>query len=92
MSQKVYKEYIETIVTRHKKSTAIFAWELANEPRCHGCPTTTIYNWATEISEYIKSLDSDHMVALGDEGWLSPADGDGVGHMPIVHLRALTSR
>jgi mannan endo-1,4-beta-mannosidase len=44
MSQQVYREYIKTIVTRYKKSTAIFAWELANEPRCHGCPTTTIYD------------------------------------------------
>jgi mannan endo-1,4-beta-mannosidase len=79
MSQKVYKDYIKTLVTRYKKSTAIFAWELANEPRCHGCPTSIIYNWASEISEYIKSLDSDHMVTLGDEGWQSPADGYGDG-------------
>jgi mannan endo-1,4-beta-mannosidase len=79
MSQQVYKEYIKTLVTRYKKSTAIFAWGLANEPRCRGCPTSTIYNWATETSEYIKSLDSDHMVTLGDEGWLAPSDGYGDG-------------
>lgn len=38
-----------------------------------------IYNWATSISKYIKSLDSKHMVTLGDEGWFAPADkiGDG---------------
>lgn len=48
-SQKVYKDYIKLLVNRYKCSPAIFAWELANEPRCHGCPTSTIYNWATEV-------------------------------------------
>lgn len=72
-AQKAYKNYIKTLVTRYKKSPAIFAWELGNEPRCKTCPTSTITKWATEISEYIKSLDPNHMVTLGDEGWLSPA-------------------
>lgn len=78
-SQKVYKDYIKLLVNRYKCSSAIFAWELANEPRCHGCPTSTIYNWAKEISEYIKKLDSKHMVTLGDEGWFAPADNIGDG-------------
>lgn len=78
-SQQVYKDYIELLVNRYKCSSAIFAWELANEPRCHGCPTSTIYDWATEISAYIKQIDPDHMVTLGDEGWFAtPNDiGDG---------------
>ncbi|MCJ1310276.1 hypothetical protein MMC25_003938 [Agyrium rufum] len=78
-SQAAYKRYIKFIVNRYKNSPAIFAWELCNEPRCHGCPTSTIYNWASDTSKYIKSLDSTHMVTLGDEGWLAPADkiGDG---------------
>jgi mannan endo-1,4-beta-mannosidase len=78
-AQKAYRAYIKTLVTRYRKSTAIFAWELANEPRCHGCPTSVIYDWATSISKYIKSLDPVHMVTLGDEGWLAPADGYGDG-------------
>ncbi|KYG40721.1 glycoside hydrolase family 5 protein [Acidomyces richmondensis BFW] len=78
-SQKVYKDYIKLLVNRYKCSPAIFAWELANEPRCQGCDTSVIYNWATEVSQYIKSLDPRHMVALGDEGWFAPADGIGDG-------------
>lgn len=78
-SQKVYRNYIEVIVTRYKKSSAIFAWELANEPRCHGCDTSVITKWATNVSKYIKSLDSGHMVTLGDEGWFAPADNIGDG-------------
>jgi mannan endo-1,4-beta-mannosidase len=78
-SQATYKSYIKTIVSRYKKSTAIFAWELGNEPRCKGCDSSVITKWATEISTYIKSLDPGHMVTLGDEGWLTPADGYGDG-------------
>ncbi|KAL4778395.1 glycoside hydrolase superfamily [Aspergillus varians] len=76
-SQKVYREYIKFIVNRYKHSNAIFAWELGNEPRCKGCDPEVIYNWAKETSEYIKGLDSGHMVTLGDEGWLCPPEGDG---------------
>jgi mannan endo-1,4-beta-mannosidase len=63
-------------VSRYKTSEAIFAWELGNEPRCQGCATSVITNWAKGVSAYIKSLDSRHMVTLGDEGWLN-GGGDG---------------
>lgn len=76
-SQTASKNYIKFIVERYKKSSAIFAWELCNEPRCRGCPPSTIYNWASDISAYIKSLDPRHMVTLGDEGWFYPPEGDG---------------
>lgn len=76
--QSAYKNYVKFIVSRYKASPAIFSWELANEPRCSTCPTSVITNWATSISAYIKSLDSNHMVALGDEGWFDTAGiGDG---------------
>ncbi|EGX54367.1 hypothetical protein AOL_s00004g16 [Orbilia oligospora ATCC 24927] len=71
-----YKQYINALVSRYRNSKAIFAWELANEPRCNGCPTSTITNWATSISQYIKSLDSNHLITLGDEGWFN-GGGDG---------------
>ena len=76
-SQAAYKAWIKLIVNRYKSSSAIFSWELCNEPRCSGCSTSVITNWATSISAYIKSLDPNHMVALGDEGWLTPPLGDG---------------
>lgn len=69
-----YKNYISTVVNRYKNSTAIYAWELGNEPRCEGCEASVITKWATTISEYVKSLDPDHMVALGDEGFFNKPD------------------
>jgi mannan endo-1,4-beta-mannosidase len=36
-SQTQYQKYIEAVVSRYSNSTAVLAWELANEPRCSGC-------------------------------------------------------
>lgn len=56
------------------------AWELGNEPRCgadgvrnlprspDSCNPEVIGNWIDEISTYIKSLDSNHLVTWGGEG------------------------
>jgi len=68
-AQAQYQKYIAAVVSRYKTSTAIFAWELANEARCTGCATSVITNWATTTSAYIKSLDSNHMVTTGIEGF-----------------------
>lgn len=86
-----YKTYINFFVNRYKDSAAIFAWELMNEPRCTGdgahstasssCNTEMITSWVSEISAYIKSLDANHMVTLGDEGWFTPAQGYGDSYL-----------
>lgn len=68
-AQTQYRAYINEVVKRYANSTSIFAWELANEARCKGCATDVIYNWASETSAYIKGLDPNHMVTLGDEGF-----------------------
>ncbi|KOS18333.1 Mannan endo-1 [Escovopsis weberi] len=73
-AQAQYKKYVAAVVGRYRDSDAIFAWELANEPRCNGCSTNVIYNWAVETSAYIKGLDGNHLVTMGDEG-LGLAEG-----------------
>jgi mannan endo-1,4-beta-mannosidase len=68
----------------YKEEPAIFSWELANEPRAisgkgfdrrDGWTTSTLTDWVTEMSAYIKSLDPNHLVSVGDEGFLN-SDGD----------------
>ncbi|KAI8628845.1 glycoside hydrolase superfamily [Xylariaceae sp. FL1651] len=76
-AQAQYKAYIKAVVSRYASSSAVFAWELANEPRCNGCATSVLTKWATDTSAYIKSLDSKHMVTLGDEGFGLATDSDG---------------
>lgn len=75
-AQAQYRKYIEAVVSRYRDSDAIFAWELANEPRCSGCDTDVIYQWAASVSRYVKELDPNHMVSLGDEGMGLSADDD----------------
>ncbi|KAK9857543.1 Cellulose-binding domain [Penicillium brevicompactum] len=76
-AQTAYQAYIKAVVSRYKDSPAVFAWELANEPRCNGCDTSVLYNWIKTTSAYIKSLDSKHMVAIGDEGFGLSVGSDG---------------
>jgi mannan endo-1,4-beta-mannosidase len=71
-AQDQYRKYIAAVVSRYVNSTAIFAWELANESRCSGCNTDVIYNWAKSASAYVRSLDPNHMITLGDEGFGLP--------------------
>ncbi|KAG8953484.1 hypothetical protein FRC04_002326 [Tulasnella sp. 424] len=80
-----YKNYVNTFVTRYKNEPGILAWELANEPRCVGstgttsgsCTKATITSWITTMSAYIKSIDTNHLVAIGDEGFgLSGGDSN----------------
>ncbi|KAI0769787.1 mannanase [Trametes elegans] len=74
-----FKSYIKTFVGRYVDEPTILGWELANEPRCRGstgtstgtCTTQTITKWVGEISAYIKSIDSNHLVAIGDEGFFN---------------------
>ena len=75
-----YKDYIKTLLNhenvytgvKYKDDPTIFSWELANEPRCEsdaGCENNTVVKWATEMSAYVKSIDDNHMLAVGDEGF-----------------------
>lgn len=74
--QTMYQTYIKAVISRYRNSNAVFAWELANEPRCNSCPTSTLTNWIRKTSDYIQSLDSDHMITIGDEGFgLEGGDG-----------------
>lgn len=91
--RQAYKDWIYHITNRinsidgvaYKDDPAIFAWEIANEPRTinyenmdapNGWNTDTITAWADEMSSYVKSQDSNHMVAVGDEGFLNGGRND----------------
>lgn len=63
---------------QYKNDPTIMTWELGNEPRCKSagvypqsdaCTTQTITDWADEMSTYIKTIDQNHLVSVGDEGF-----------------------
>lgn len=56
----------------YREDPTIFAWELANEPRgTTGTSSRVLTRWAHEMSSYLKSIDGNHLVAVGDEGFLA---------------------
>jgi len=94
-TKQLYKNYITHMINRvntltgvpYKEDPTILAWELANEPRCEpsdGCPSdNAVYEWAVEMSAHIKKLDPNHLVALGDEGFLNEPKNDDDDHDPF---------
>ncbi len=71
---------------RYADDPTIMTWELGNEPRCKGsgvypqssdCTPATLTAWADEMSRHIKSIDRNHLVSVGDEGFF--CDGPDAG-------------
>jgi len=71
-----FKNYISAVIGRYADNATVFGWELANDPRCSStlpasptCNPHTITNWVNEISGFIKTLDSKHLITAGDGGF-----------------------
>ncbi|KAL2458068.1 Mannan endo-beta-1 [Forsythia ovata] len=78
-----YKNHIKTVLTRHngitgiayKDDPTIMAWELMNEPRCTtDASGRTIQAWISEMASYLKSIDSNHLLEAGLEGFYGQSD------------------
>jgi endo-1,4-beta-mannosidase len=56
----------------YRDDPTILSWNLINEPRCDaiGC-NTDILNWIEEMAPYLKSVDSNHLVTVGEHSQLS---------------------
>jgi len=77
----------------YRDDPTIFAWELGNEPRgTTGTPSSVLSRWASEMSSYLKSIDNNHLVAVGDEGFLAGESDHWTYHADNgVDHRALTA-
>lgn len=88
--------------TAYRDDPTIFAWELGNEPRCTNsgafdhaadCQPAMVTHWADDVSAYIHSLDSNHLVSVGDEGFFAGGDSagydgsEGVDHAALLALK-----
>jgi endo-1,4-beta-mannosidase len=77
-AQKIYKAYISFVLNyknpysnkQFKDETSILAWELMNEPRIYDLSRQyQLVNWADETARYIKSIDPNHIISPGIEGF-----------------------
>ncbi len=83
-----YKKLVTHILTRknsltgvaYKDDPTIFAWDLMNEPEFKTVELGT--RWLTEMSAHVKSIDGNHLLSSGSEGFY----GGGAGSDPDEHL------
>ncbi|KAL4437017.1 hypothetical protein ABPG75_004156 [Micractinium tetrahymenae] len=76
------KDYFSAIVNRRNSITGvlyrddptIFSWDLLNEPRCKYCGTQAVDSWYGDMSAHLKSIDPNHMVTTGAEGFFAEGD------------------
>ncbi|GER39397.1 mannan endo-1 4-beta-mannosidase 4 [Striga asiatica] len=73
-----YKNHVKAVLTRvnsitgvaYKDEPTILGWELMNEPRCQSdLSGKAIQDWAAEMSAHVKSIDNNHLVEIGMEGF-----------------------
>ncbi|EOA37430.1 hypothetical protein CARUB_v10011405mg [Capsella rubella] len=73
-----YKNHVKAVLTRkntitgrmYKDDPTIFSWELINEPRCDDSTDSTILqSWVKEMASFVKSIDSNHLLEIGLEGF-----------------------
>ncbi|KAK4480085.1 hypothetical protein RD792_013142 [Penstemon davidsonii] len=57
----------------YKDDPTIFAWELINEPRCSDLSGMAFQGWVAEMSIFLKSIDRNHLLEIGLEGYYGPS-------------------
>ncbi|KAK9842996.1 hypothetical protein WJX74_005452 [Apatococcus lobatus] len=77
--QDIFATFLMTLAGRmntitgiaYRDDPVIMAWMLANEPRCQGDYSGSILqNWIASSSEFLRSVDPNHMITAGLEGFL----------------------
>ncbi|KAM7264961.1 hypothetical protein ACFE04_002644 [Oxalis oulophora] len=85
VAKSYYKNHISTVLNRYntitkvhyKDDPTIMAWELMNEPRCTSDPSgRTIQAWITEMASHVKSIDRNHLLEAGLEGFYGASTPD----------------
>ncbi len=75
----MYYDYIKNIVSRtnsitgraYKDEPAIMSWQLCNEPRAFSKENKELFaEWIAKAAALIKSIDSNHLVSTGSEGYI----------------------
>jgi len=89
-------KWVRLVVTRTNTETGvaynqdptILAWELINEPHTDDgfeselglTPGSIVCSWVSEMSAYIKSLDGNHLISTGEEGYRADLTSDSSTH------------
>ena len=75
----MYYSYIKSIISRtnsitgraYRDEPAIMSWQLCNEPRAFSKENKELLaKWIAKAAELIKSIDNNHLVSTGSEGYI----------------------
>ena len=90
--RQIVKKLIERVNTHtgvaYKDEPAILSWELANEPRGMD-KTTEMLQWIDETSKWIKSLDPNHLITTGAEGYTNDPNYTGTDFIKMHSFPAI---
>ena len=75
-ANELYRDFVYNLITRtnsingiqYKQDPTIFSWELMNEPANAAPSIGILIDWIEKTSNYIKSIDRNHMISIGGEG------------------------
>ncbi|HZV02053.1 MAG TPA: cellulase family glycosylhydrolase, partial [Planctomycetota bacterium] len=81
-----FKNYMRDFTSRvnsitgiaYKDDPTIMSWELANEAECKADPGALqgiLAGWYAEMSAYLKSVDPNHLISTGEEGFDTTTSG-----------------
>lgn len=79
-AKSLFADHVKHVVSRtntvtgkpYKDDPTIFSWQIGNEPRCFSADTSVqqiFADWMWETAALIKSIDPNHMVSSGSEGY-----------------------
>lgn len=89
--RKYFKFYLKTVLMRkntingieYRDDPTIFAWELMNEPRCTSDASgDTLQDWLEEMAKFVKSIDKNHLLTVGLEGFYGPTSPEKLSMNP----------
>ena len=74
-----YRDWVAQVVARYEAEPAILAWQLINEAEVNpggafgACPPgdgprDVLRTWATDMSDLVRSIDTNHLISLGTIG------------------------
>jgi len=76
--KRMYKDHVKFMLNRknsingriYKEDPAILSYNIMNEPRCEECGKV-LQSWIDEMAAYIRSIDKNHMITVGEDGFYS---------------------
>ncbi|KAL2609675.1 hypothetical protein R1flu_028248 [Riccia fluitans] len=87
-----YKNHVKKVLSRvnsitgvaYQDDPAIFGWELINEAQCQSDVSgDTLAAWVEEMAAYVKSIDNQHPLEIGLEGYYGSSTPDRISVNPL---------